>query len=456
MASFLPWFAVLATFFVGYMIVKRYPATVVLFIAGAAMITFALICGVGGVYPKGVKPTGSMLFDIFEIFRSIMGKQISGVGLIIMVAGGYAGYMDKIGAARKLADTVIKPLKGITAPYAVMTVGFFIGSLLFMVIGSAAGLAMLLLVMLFPILRAAGVTTPAAAAVIACTAAFPMTPSGGITNLCAGYSGLDPVVYFVNYQLVISFPSLLFCCACQYFTQRYYDRKDAATLVNNDTTATLEEGRQVPLYYALMPLAPVVIMLIFSPFCIKGVKLNVVTALLVCWAVSALVEILRTRSLMAPMKDSTQLFKSMGGMFASVVALIICAEFFATGLKVTGLIANMIEAAKTAGFGYTGMVGVFTGAIGFVTALTGSGVASMTALAAIGGDVANGLGGSVPGMQHMLHLASCTLRPLSPVAGGVIAVAGATGMSPFALVRRTWFPMIASTLFAFVLTMILY
>ena len=71
-------------------------------------------------------------------------------------------------------------------------------------------------------------------------------------------------------------------------------------------------------------------------------------------------------------------------------------------------------------------------------------------------DVANGLGGSVPGMQHMLHLASCTLRPLSPVAGVVIAVAGATGLSPFALVRRTWFPMIASTLFAFVLTMILY
>ena len=82
--------------------------------------------------------------------------------------------------------------------------------------------------------------------------------------------------------------------------------------------------------------------------------------------------------------------------------------------------------------------------------------ATPVALAAIGGDVATGLGGSVPGMQHMLHLASCTLRPLSPVAGVVIAVAGATGLSPFALVRRTWFPMIASTLFAFVLTMMLY
>lgn len=456
MLSFLPWFAVLMTIFVGWMIIKRYPATLVLFTAGFAMIAFAIMCGAAGVFPKGVKPTGNALFDIFEIFRSIMGKQISGVGLIIMVAGGYAGYMDKIGAARKLADTVIKPLKGITAPYAVMTVGFFIGSMLFMVIGSAAGLAMLLLVMLFPILRAAGVTTPAAAAVIACTAAFPMTPSGGITNLCAGYSNLDPVVYFVNYQLMISFPSLLFCCVCQYFTQRYYDRKDAATLVNNDTTATLDAGREVPLYYSLLPVAPVIIMLIFSPFCIKGVKLHVVSALLLCWAASIVIEIIRNRSLMAPFKDATQLFKSMGGIFASVVALIICAEFFATGLKVTGLIANMIAAAKTAGFGYIGMVGVFTGVVGFVTGLTGSGVAAMTAFAAIGADVATGLGGSVPGLEHMIHLASCSFRPMSPVAGVVIAVAGAVGMSPFALVRRTWFPMLASTLFAFLLTMALY
>ncbi len=456
MLEFLPWFAVLVILCVGWMIIKRYPATIVLFVAGFAMVAFSMLCGAGGIFPKGVKPTGNALFDIFEIFRSILSKQTSGVGMVLMVAGGYAGYMDKIGAARRLATAVISPLKGISAPYVVMTVGFLIGSLLFMVIGSAAGLAMLLLVMLFPILRAAGVTTPAAAAVIACTAAFPMTPSGGITNLCAGYSNLDPVVYFVNYQLMISAPSLLFCCVCQYFTQRYYDRKDAATLVNNDTTATLEAGRDVPLYYALMPLAPVIIMIVFSPFCIKGVKLNVVTALLLCWAVCALIEVIRQRNLMSPFKDATQLFKSMGGMFASVVALVVCAEFFATGLKVTGLIANMIATAKTAGFGYSGMVGVFTGVVGFVTGLTGSGVAAMTAFAAIGADVANGLGGSVPGLQHMIHLASCAFRPMSPVAGVVIAVAGAVGMSPFALVRRTWFPMLASTLFAFMLTMAIY
>lgn len=35
------------------------------------------------------------------------------------------------------------------------------------------------------------------------------------------------------------------------------------------------------------------------------------------------------------------------------------------------------------------------------------------------------------------------LRAMSPVAGVIIAVAGAAGVSPMAIVRRTWIPMIA-------------
>lgn len=40
----------------------------------------------------------------------------------------------------------------------------------------------------------------------------------------------------------------------------------------------------------------------------------------------------------------------------------------------------------------------------------------------------------------MLQLASECARPLSPVAGMVIIVAGFAGVSPMAVVRRTWIP----------------
>lgn len=45
-----------------------------------------------------------------------------------------------------------------------------------------------------------------------------------------------------------------------------------------------------------------------------------------------------------------------------------------------------------------------------------------------------------------MQFASGMLRAMSPVAGVIIAVAGAAGVSPMAIVRRTWIPMIAGML----------
>ena len=93
MTVLLPWFALVVTILAGWAIIKRLSTSMVLLFAGLAMISFAVICGVHGFLPKGVKPSGFVWFDIFELLRSIATKQTSGIGLLIMVAGGYAAYM---------------------------------------------------------------------------------------------------------------------------------------------------------------------------------------------------------------------------------------------------------------------------------------------------------------------------------------------------------------------------
>ena len=117
----------------------------VLLFAGLAMISFAVICGVHGFLPKGVKPSGFVWFDIFELLRSIATKQTSGIGLLIMVAGGYAAYMDRIGAAHALVRVCVKPLDALSSPYLVLVMGYLIGQALVTVIPSAAGLALSLI-----------------------------------------------------------------------------------------------------------------------------------------------------------------------------------------------------------------------------------------------------------------------------------------------------------------------
>ena len=163
-----------------------------------------------------------------------------------------------------------------------------------------------------------------------------------------------------------------------------------------------------------------------------------------------LIELIRFRDAKKVFKEAMQFFKKMGAMFASIVALIICAEFFAAGLKATGVVALLIQSANGLGLGMGGMTTVLTVIVGAVTFLTGSGVGAFSSFAALAPDVAASFGGDPAAIVSPMQIASGIFRAMSPVAGVVIAVAGAVGISPMALVRRTTVPMIV----AFVVTMI--
>lgn len=426
MTVLLPWFALVVTILAGWAIIKRLSTSMVLLFAGLAMISFAVICGVHGFLPKGVKPSGFVWFDIFELLRSIATKQTSGIGLLIMVAGGYAAYMDRIGAAHALVRVCVKPLDALSSPYLVLVMGYLIGQALVTVIPSAAGLAMLLLVALFPILRAVGCSAAASAAVIGTSAGMTLGPASGTANLAAQTAGLEPIIYFVQCQLPVAIPTLIVVAICHYFVQKYYDKK------NDDVYSD-----------AILLVLPIALMIVFSKLVYSAVKLNTISALLLVWVFTIIVELIRRRDFKPVLADGAFIFKAMGGMFSSIVALIICAEFFATGLKVTGLISALITHAQGMGLGLNGMTAVLTGVVGIVTFLTGSGVGAFSSFAALAPEVANGLGGTAAAFVTPMQFASGMLRAMSPVAGVIIAVAGAAGVSPMAIVRRTWIPMIA-------------
>ena len=225
------------------MIVKRYQTAMVLLMAGLSMIIFAVVCGVTGFLPKGMKSSGLIWFDVIDLLRSIAVKQVSGIGLLIMVAGGFASYMDRIGAARALVNVCITPLKSLSSPYLIMVFGYLIGQMLCMVIPSAAGLAMLLLVALYPILVGVGVSPVASAAVIVTYSGMAMGPGSGTSNLAARVAGMDPIIYFVQCQLPVVIPSLVVIAICHYFVQRYYDRRNDDVYTEENIKNTVEQDR---------------------------------------------------------------------------------------------------------------------------------------------------------------------------------------------------------------------
>lgn len=197
-------------------------------------------------------------------------------------------------------------------------------------------------------------------------------------------------------------------------------------------------------------------LIIFSKLVVTSIKLDTISALFMVWVGVVIVEIIRTKSVKKVFKDAMAMFQSMGKMFAGIVALIICAEFFATGLKVSGLIDALINSAQGIGAGMGVMTLILTAIVSAVTFLTGSGVGAYSSFASLAPDVAAGLGGSVAALVTPMQFASGMLRAMSPVAGVIIAVAGAAGISPMAVVRRTWIPMIAGMFTTIIANMIFF
>lgn len=446
--------AILVTVVTGILLVRRHKPAIVLVAAGLFLLFATVILRPGTALLDEDNTSGSVWFDIFGTIEDIMGTQLTGVGLIIMAAGGFSAYMNKIGATRALVELVAAPIARLRRPYLMLVLAYLMGQALFMVIPSAAGLAILLLVLLVPILVATGVSAAAAGAVIVTATAFPLGPAAGTSVLAASTVGLSPAVYFVQNQLPVAGPAILAVAITHFFVQRWMDRKNTEQYQTTTADAATLDAPAAPKAYCLFLVLPIALLIIFSPLVNQSIELSTVSAFLMVWVLAVIVELVRSRKMDATFNGAMAMFTGMGKMFGSVVSLIIAAQLFAEGLKMTGLIDGLITAAEGAGVGLAIVSILFTLVVGLVTFLSGSGVGAFSAFAALGPSVAEGLGGSATTIVTPMQFASGLFRAVSPISAVVIAVAGGIGISPMALVKRTAIPMGVGALVMMVMSLV--
>lgn len=455
MNAITPYLAILVVILTGWGIIKKLQVTTLLLFAGLALNLLAVLGGADSILPRGAKTTGWIGFDLFEALRALARSQVSSTGFIILVAGGFATYMDRIGASDKLVAVCTRPLSKLSAPYVILGAVFLLGHLLGLVVTSAAGIGTLLAVSVFPLLLGVGVSRAASAAVIASVLVFSYAPSSAIAVLSAQTAGVEPMQYLVEYQIPVAVPSILTVLVLHCVVQKYLDRRDAARggaaageINITQSPEKLRRAAETPAYYALLPLVPLVLLFVFNKMVYKTVVLDVATAMFIGWVFAILVDLATRRSLARVFEDGHAMFKGMGSMLTNVVGLIFVAALFADGLKNTGLVALLVEGAKSMGLGMEGTGVVVSAVIALVTLLTGSGVASFTGLVPIAPTVAHGLGGDPAVLAMMMQFASEMMRPVSPVAGIVIIMAGFAQVSPMEIVRRTWLPCTAGVVVA--------
>lgn len=339
--------------------------------------------------------------------------------------------MQAVGASDRFVTVCVKPFAHFKNPYLILAAVFIFGHCLGFVITSAAGLAMLMVVTVYPLIIRVGCSSLAAAAVIASVLAIGYALASGVACMAAELVHLDPMQYLVSYQLPMAVPTILAMAVAHVVTQYWFDKKDRLAGKSVSKVADLSELEnkrlsleKTPVIYAVMPIIPIVLLLIFNKMVYKTVTLNVATAMFIAWIVSFAIDLVVRRDARKSFELSFAMFKGMGNILSSTVGLIFVAAFFAKGLQNVGIVTMLIDFAKEAGLGVTGSGVVLSAVIGVVTVLTGSGVAAFMSLAHIIPNVAQQLNTDGITIMLMMHTASEMLRAMSPVAGVIIIVAG--------------------------------
>ena len=376
---------------------------------------------------------------------------------MIMTIGGYVAFMNNIKATNALVYISMKPLGLFRRyPYLAATIVIPIGQLLFITTPSAAGLGLLLVASVYPVLISLGVSQLTALSVIAAATLFDQGPGSANTAMAAELIGQSNVEYFITHQLPLVIPTSLVVMVLFYFNNRYFDKKDAKKQqdgilqVSNVTATSLVEKPDVPLAFALLPVLPLALLIFFSPFVglfQPTVTLGTTTAMLFSLFLSLVFVLFHTRSVRTTFNVFASFWKGMGNVFTSVVTLIVASEVFSKGLIGLGFIDSLVGYSSHIGLSGLAIAAVFTLIIFGAAMLMGSGNAAFFSFGPLLPDIATQLGLPVFSLILPLQLAASMGRAASPIAGVIVAIAGVAGVSSVELARRNTFPLIGGIVF---------
>ena len=422
-----------------YLLLKGYYPQAALFIGGFVLLLCTWVFDLGTLL-DAKKSTHFGGFDIFKVFSDGFAGRISGLGLQLMAIGGFSRYMEHVGASSALFKVFERPLKLIKSPYILLGASFLVSQVMAIFVPSHAGLALLLMVTLYPILVRSGVSPLSALGVIGCAQYIDAGPGSGNAS-----------EYFVYYQLPLFIAVTLIVCITHMIVQRWWDKKEGWKFDPNNIQTlagakAADADKDVPRIYAILPIIPLFLIIFFSKVAGSPIRMDVVTAMVISTIIAIIFELVRWRNLRDVLASFKLFFEGMGKILVSVVSLIVCGEFFAAGLIKSGAMATLINAADAAGFGLATMV-IVGGALLWICAfIMGSGNAAFFSFAPLVPDVAKTLGAPIISLIFPLQIFVSFGRVSSPITGALIAIAGMAGVSSFQIAKRTCIPMIVATI----------
>ena len=460
--------AILAVCVVVFMLIKKMDIKMTLFLIGIILMYIAMAFG-NGIAISDFESSGIALLDPLKAIVDQFKSTITAAGFIILILGGYSSYMSQIKANNVTVSVLTRPIAKIKSVYILVPLVFLLGNVLSLVIPSASNLAVILLATLYPIMVRAGMSPLTAGAIIATTATVMPTPLGSDNVAIAAelantaeFAGLTASDYVFKYHAIVSIPTLLIMAVVHYFWQRFQDKRAVS---KGEVDAKLPDVEEVPggklfrAVYAVLPLLPIILLIVVFALQSFGIEieLSVEVAILFSLVIAIVCELIRTRNGRETLKSTEAFFKGMGGALP-IVALLVAGTTFVNGLKSIGLIdalQNAMTGIQGNNMGFV-LPLILVALTALIVLLSGSGTALFFAMVPLMVPLAAAAGISVLAVSVPMGLAGNLLRAVSPVSAVIMIVAGTIKKEPLEIVKRTSVPMVAGTIFMFVLSMIIF
>lgn len=401
------WAALIVVIGTVYALIKRYETRLVLLTSGLIMCVLSM--------------------DPFAAFQQF-DKSMTSSSLIIVICSsmGFAAVMNITKCDLHLVSLLTKPLNklGILLLPCCMIVTGITSLAISSLSGMCAAIGPTIVALM---IRAGFKPAMAAATVIASTLPSFWSPGSshnGFVAQLANWSVMDFVTYTSMRTLLISVVCIaLLMVVCVVYGD--FKKGGFANEGVNQTDVELPENPNV--LWAFAPLLPVVLLFVIA-FWFPSIKISVATAMLFGFIYTLIV----TRA--NPTDLIKKFFDGMGRGYGNILGLIIAAGVFAAGLRECGVIDVFVEYLK-----HSSEVAKLGAAIGpmLLGIMTGSGDAAGFAFNEAVTPHAPEFGMTIPDLGYIAIVSATLGRVSSPIAAGVIIIAGIAQVSPIEVIKRS-------------------
>jgi len=427
---------------------KKLNPSTVLFLVGILAV-FGWQAATGQSILDGGTGRGPLV-DTLEYVSATAANVLGDMLLVPTLLFGYLSFMDYIGATDAFTYALSKPLGRIKNRHLLATLVIPVGVLMKCVVTAGASIAVMLIGTLYPVLRARGCSKATCATAVGMVSVVAWGPAelAVINAVALTDVGVDTATFFLHHQLLSVVLFLTVICIVFYVTSVMFDKASPETdLCQTDASVPDARKPDVPLFFAVLPILPLIVMFLFSSIVWEAYAIEPGAAALACYLIALCIcMVWKRRDLRFAFNGITAFADGCAECIRKSFVMMLGGQLFGAALRSIGGLSLMIDSIQAVGGDVSITVTICAALALLLVVLTGSFGAQANVFLPLFNSIALSYGVRI-GSLAQVALQSCSFGAgLSPTSNTTLLISSSTEVNLTEYIKRNALPILSGML----------